>query len=185
MRLQTRRAARGMVAGMNAAIAPALALTAALLRLAGWLHGEGYRFTTVTPATHARVNARPGAELARSLRDVFGWSRPFAPSLLPPELRDALHAAELLHPARDGLLRSGVRFSSLGGQLFAHSAYPTCEEDAVFFGPDTYRFVHLIEQELRREPLTPARRILDVGCGAGPGGIMAKLASAADRLVHH
>jgi methylase of polypeptide subunit release factors len=168
-----------MVEGMHADAAPALPLTCALRQLAGWLQGEGYCFTTVTPATHARVNARPGAQVALSLRDVFGWSQPFAPSLLPLEWRDALQAAGLLHPAHDGLLRSGVRFSSLGGHLFAHSAYPTAEEDAVFFGPDTYRFVRLIEQELQRDPMPPAGRILDVGCGAGPGGIMAKLASSA------
>ena len=44
----------------------------ALLRLAAAVRDTGYRFVTVTPATHARVNARPGNEWAHGLRDVFG-----------------------------------------------------------------------------------------------------------------
>jgi methylase of polypeptide subunit release factors len=72
-----------------------------------------------------------------------------------------------------GLFRSKVRFSSLGRMLFAHSAYPTSGADAVFFGPDTYRFAALIENTLRHHPLKEGARILDVGCGAGPGGLIA------------
>jgi methylase of polypeptide subunit release factors len=161
------------------------ALTDSLLRLAGWLQGEGYRFTTVTPATHARVLARAPDAAAVDLRDVFGWSRPFAPSLLPATALDALRAGDLLQAADGGQVRSAVRFATLDGQLFAHSAYPTTEENAVFFGPDTVRFVDLVASELRCRPLPAAGRILDVGCGAGPGGIMAARASvgAAPRLV--
>lgn len=167
-----------MVGAMNAPADPGLVLSSSLLRLAGWLQGEGYAFSTVTPATHERVNARVEARHARTLRDVFGWSRPFPASLLPDAATDPLRAAGLLLPAGGGLLRSAVRFSTLRGQLFAHSAYPTVEEDAVFFGPDTCRFVALIEQELQREPLRPGARILDVGCGSGAGGILAALAAS-------
>jgi SAM-dependent methyltransferase len=163
---------------MNVPASPDRVLTEPLLRLGRWLHGEGYRFITPTPATHARVNARPGLQEARSLRDAFGWSRPFAPGLLPPELRAAMDSAGLLHAAGGGLLRSAVRFSSIGAQLFAHSAYPTTEPDAVFFGPDTYRFVQLAQQELQRQALPQGGRILDVGCGSGAGGIMAAVAAA-------
>lgn len=163
---------------MNAPASTEQVLTETLLRIARWLHGEGYRFTTPTPATHARVNGRPDVGAARTLRDAFGWSRPFAPGLLPPAIHDAMAAAALLRPVDGGLLRSAVRFSSIGGQLFAHSAYPTAEPDAVFFGPDTYRFVQLAEHELQRIPLPAGGRILDVGCGSGAGGIMAALAAA-------
>ncbi|RYY94227.1 MAG: SAM-dependent methyltransferase, partial [Comamonadaceae bacterium] len=169
----------------NHAGATGPALPQALQRLAGWLQEQGYAFTTVTPATHARVNARPGADAARSLRDVFGWSRPFAPSLLPAQALQWLRAADLLEDTGAGLLRSRVRFSTLDRQLFAHSAYPTSGADAVFFGPDTHRFVHLVLQELERQPLPRNGVVLDVACGAGPGGIMAARAAAAQqpRLV--
>jgi methylase of polypeptide subunit release factors len=155
-----------------------------LQQLAGWLRAEGYRFTTVTPATHARVLARD-TRAARDLRDVFGWSRPFAAGLLPASALDALRSAGLLEPAGSGLLRSAVRFSSLGAQLYAHDAYPTRAPDAVFFGPDTYRFVQLIERELATASLPHGGRILDVGCGSGAGGIAATLArrDAQPRLV--
>lgn len=158
---------------MNAPTASELLVTSALLRTAEWLQSEGYHFTTVTPATHARVNARPGAAQASDLRGVFGWSRPFEPGLLPAPVRDALQQAGLLHAADARLLRSAVRFSSLDQQLFAHSAHPTVEADAVFLGPDTYRFVALVQEELRRQPLPGRPTILDMGCGAGVGGIMA------------
>lgn len=162
-----------MLAAMNPPAGPDLALTSSLLRLLQWLQGEGYAFTTVGPATHARVNGRAGAALARNLRDVFGWSRAFSPSLLPQEPTDALRAAGSLVPAGEGLLRSAVRVSTLHGRLFAHSAYPTTQPDAVFFGPDTYRFADLITQELQQQELALHPRILDVGCGSGAGAIVA------------
>ncbi len=153
-------------------------LTAALSRVAAWLQEQRYAFTTVTPATHARVNARPSAQVARTLRDVFGWSRPFPPELLPASVLDTLRQADLVQPAEHGLLRSAVRFSTLSGRLFAHSAYPTEQADAIFFGPDTYRFARLVEEELGREPLPRDARILDLGCGSGAGGIVAAMAQA-------
>jgi methylase of polypeptide subunit release factors len=163
---------------MNAPVEHEPAVTKALVSLGRWLRSSGYAFTTVTPATQARVNARPDARHAHDLRDVFGWSRPFAPSLLPPDMLETLHQAGLAAQAEAGLLRSRVRFSSLHGQLYAHSAYPTTDEDAVFFGPDTVRFVDLIRAELERQPLGRGARIVDMGCGAGPGGLAAAEAAA-------
>ena len=58
----------------------------ALVELGRHLRETGYRFVTPTPETHRRVNARPGNEEARSLRDVLGWSRPFRRALLPSTL---------------------------------------------------------------------------------------------------
>ena len=49
-----------------------------------------------------------------------------------------------------------------------HSAYPTEAADAVFFGPDTYRFAQAIEAGLPRR----VRRAVDIGCGAGPGAVL-------------
>lgn len=158
-----------------------LPLYDALVLLGRWLQAADYQFTTVTPATHARVNARSDADMASALRDVFGWSRQFHASLLPVEALDWLSGAGLLEQGGERL-RSRVRFSTLGGQFYAHSAYPTLEADSVFFGPDSYRFVSLIEAELGRQPLRPGGRILDIGCGAGPGGIAAALASLDSEL---
>ena len=78
--------------------------TDALLALGRWLQSRDCRFTTVTPATHARVNARAGTARALTLRDIFGWSRPFDPKLLDDQVLDWLHQGDLLGPAPDGQL---------------------------------------------------------------------------------
>jgi methylase of polypeptide subunit release factors len=146
----------------------------ALVSIGRALREAGYSFTTITPASHRRVNARPGADVARSLRDVFGWSRPFEPTLLPKPLLSLLEAAEAVE-RKGPLLRSLVRFSTLGASLYVHSAFPTDAPDAVFFGPDTYRFLAFL-----RPHIGPARRVVDIGCGAGPGGLA--FAGAAERV---
>ncbi len=139
----------------------------ALLALGRLLAARGYRFTTVTPSTQRRVNGRPGNASAADLRGVFGWSRPFERSLLDSELLTAMQNAGVLDEGDDGL-RATVRVSSLGDRLYFHSAYPTDDDDAVFFGPDTSRFVSAIA---RHGFARPPSRIVDVGCGAGPGAI--------------
>ena len=144
----------------------------ALLALGNALRDTGYRFTTVTPETHRRVHARAvaaGRERARDLRDVFGWTRPFEANLLPPPLLALARQADILHEEPRGLV-SRVRFSTRGEQIFVHSAYPTDATDAVFFGPDTYRFCDLIAAEVAGQRF---RRVVDVGCGSGAGGIVA------------
>ncbi|WP_238995166.1 methyltransferase [Sphingomonas solaris] len=144
----------------------------ALRDLLARLESSGYDFVTPTPATHARILARPGRQVARDLRDVFGWSLPFAPALLPPQLIAALEAAGAveLHPAG---LKASLRVSRVGGTLFLHSAYPTEHRDAVFLGPDTYRFADFIRTRLEWTP--EPTRIVDIGTGAGVGGVIAGL----------
>lgn len=142
----------------------------ALLQLGRRLRADGYRFTCVTPATHALVNARPGAEKACTARDVFGWSRPFAASLLSADELAQLEAAGVVKPHRD-LLASTVRWSTLDGLMLVHSAYPTEASDAVFFGPDSYRFAQVIQDHLQRTP-TPITRAVDIGCGTGVGALV-------------
>lgn len=142
---------------------------AALATLLSDLRRQDYRFVPPTPATHARVVGRPDKRQARSLRDVFGWSLPFAPDLLPHAMLDALHAADAFEVKGD-LLRSRVRVASLDTHLFLHSAYPTSSEHSVFFGPDSYRFVEFVRAELSG---VQARRLVDIGTGSGVGGLMA------------
>lgn len=142
---------------------------AALIQLGHALKDCGYRFTTVTPATHSRINGRPGNEWACNLEGIFGWSRPFPSSLLSNEMFELMHTAEVIVPHANGW-RSLLRVSSLKNDLFFHSAYPTLEPNAVFFGPDTYRFVAAIERQIAIAPM-PVYRAADIGCGAGPGAI--------------
>ena len=151
-----------------------------LFRLGRVLQDRGYRFTTGSPATHARVNARPENEWARSIEDVFGWSRPFRAGVLPAGLVELLQATGALREHGEGW-RSAIRASTLDGVLFFHSAYPTTESDAVFFGPDTYRFAAAIERHLAAGQ--PVRRAVDIGCGAGPGAVLVARARPSAEVV--
>lgn len=151
------------------AAATSPARDAALLSLGHALQERGYRFDTVTPATQARVNARPGNAWARRVEDVFGWSRPFAADVLPGGWLEAMREAGVVEPF-DGGWRSTVRASTLDDRLFLHSAWPTTAPDAVFFGPDSVRFVAAIERHLAHRE-GPVRSAVDVGSGAGPGAI--------------
>ena len=141
----------------------------ALLSLGNSLRQAGYRFMTVTPSTHRRINCRPGNERATDLRGIFGWSRPFAPDLLPPRMLALMREAAIVKE-EGNLLRSALRVSTLGGQLLFHSAYPTSEDDAVFFGPDTYRFVGTMERAFPWLGSGPTRAV-DIGCGGGAAAI--------------
>jgi methylase of polypeptide subunit release factors len=141
----------------------------ALLALGAALRARKYQFTTVTPATQARVLARPSAPEHATLRDIFGWSRPFTAAAIDDELLACMRAAGVLEE-QNGLLRSTVRMSTLAGEWLFHSAYPTTQADAVFFGPDTCRFVRAMEQT-PAPAAEPVRRIVDIGCGSGVGAI--------------
>lgn len=142
-----------------------------LLELARAVEKTGYRFKTITPESHRRVNARLGNEPARDLRGIFGWSRAFDPAILPEDLFALMQAADAAAAERE-LWRSRVRFSTIDNLLFLHSAFPTDTADAVFFGPDTYRFVTAIREELIRGTLSAWHRAADIGCGSGAAGIL-------------
>lgn len=144
----------------------------ALLALLDHLRDRAYRFVTPTPATHARrlANAAPGR--ANDLRDVFGWSMAFDRDVIDATLLRDLVAAGIVADTTDGF-RSCVRVSSLGDDLLLHSAFPTDDHDAVFFGPDSYRFAMLIRRELARRPMAAGASLVDMGAGAGAGAIAA------------
>jgi len=153
----------------------------AVLRLVA---GTGYRFIATTPVTHERTIARSQGRIGTTLRDIFGWNLPFPNASVAAPLLDAMAKAGILEQSgRGDLLRSTVRIATIDDDLFVHSAYPTTDRSAVFFGPDTYRFARFIRHGLDR-PLSPSRadampgpiaslRVLDVGCGSGAGGIVA------------
>jgi methylase of polypeptide subunit release factors len=143
-----------------------------LLELLRYLDAQDYAFVTPTPATHARVVARPGRRLADGLTDIFGWSLPFERGALDPAAFALLEAAgqiERLGP----LFKSRLRVSTIDAVLFLHSAFPTDGKDAVFLGPDSYRFANLIDDELAGWRASFGARLVDIGTGAGVGAIVA------------
>lgn len=142
----------------------------ALVELLGRLKALHYDFTTVTPATHQRVVSRPEKQQARDLRDVFGWSLPFTPDLLPSGLFPLLERAEILIPEATGF-KSAVRVARIDNHLFIHSAFPTDQPDSVFLGPDTYRFVRFVKAHLKGGGRV--ERLVDMGAGTGAGAICA------------
>jgi methylase of polypeptide subunit release factors len=145
---------------------------------------QGYRFTTVTPTTHQRTLLRK--TLATNLHEIFGWNLYFSPDMLSPMLRKLMIDANIVE-TKGNYWRSKLRISSLGHDLFLHSAFPTLEQDAIFFGPDTYRFANFIRHSLeknqpgKRNQFQKPLRILDIGCGTGAGGIAAVRALLPDQ----
>jgi len=161
---------------------PTIREDAALLDLLRSLQARGYRFVAPTPATHARVLKRLDRRRGRSLRDVLGWSLPFEAEAIPPDLLALLQRADAIVRTDDGL-KSRVRVSSRDERLFLHSAYPTESEDAVFFGPDSYRFADLLEREIPALGRLPPGAVVDVCAGVGVGALTAASLLPGRRLV--
>ena len=165
-----------------------------LARLLSELASSNYSFITPLPLTHQRVVAyrvreaqKPRQSLQSSqppstLRDIFGWGLQFEASSVRPDLLRLMEDIGILRCHGD-LFSSTVRVSSVDDDLFVHSAYPTTQDNAVFFGPDTYRFSRFIQQgiELTHSWRIGAgrvhggmpQRVLDIGCGSGIGGVVA------------
>jgi methylase of polypeptide subunit release factors len=143
----------------------------ALLFVGQYLRRAGYRFITPTPLTVQRVGGRAPREEG-TFRDIFGWNRQFSPESLPVQLLDYLQAADAVL-FEEGKYRTKIRFATIGAQIFVHSGFPTAAADAVFFGPDTYRFARSIDAAvLALQGYAPAV-IVDIGSGTGAGGIHA------------
>ena len=142
-----------------------------LVALGRQLKHDGYQFITPTPASHAIV-LRRDRRSSDILRDTFGWNRGCAEGDLPAPYRSFVSEPGLFD-ASEGRLRAQVRFSTLEGLLLAHSGFPTVQANAVFFGPDTYRFCRAIRMLQDRVPSFQPRRIIDVGAGSGAGGLYA------------
>lgn len=142
-----------------------------LARLGEALREANYEFVTPTNATLRRVNGRQPDAKACNATDIFGWGRPM----------DGAHGAEatpwLARVIETGMARqeqgawhTPLRAATLGSHLLFHTSGPGSSADAVFFGPDSYRFVHALRCELAARPVHCARA-LDLGCGAGAGAI--------------
>jgi hypothetical protein len=142
------------------------------------LAGAGYDFTTPTPSTCRRKveKAAPGP---RCLRDIFGWSLGFAERDLEPDFLALMQDSDCVVADPAGW-RATVRVSAVHGRLFLHSAFPANQPDAVFLGPDSYRFADLIAAEIGEHPI---RTIFDVGAGAGVGGLTAQQHAPGARVI--
>jgi SAM-dependent methyltransferase len=149
--------------------APLSAADLALVDLLERLDALGYDFVTPTPLTHGRILRRAGKDEAHTLRDIFGWSLPFRRETMRADLLTLLERGGAL-AAEEGRCRSLLRVSRVENLLFLHSAFPTDRPDSVFLGPDSYRFVRFVKAGLAR--IGEARRIVDMGAGAGVGGIV-------------
>ena len=122
-----------------------------LLKLGEALRAANYDFVTPTNATLRRVNARASHVRARDAVDIFGWGRPVG---------DAEHAGPWLSRLREAgaatsdgkQWRTELRAATLGKDLLFHSSGPGAARDAVFFGPDSYRFARAIRCELEARP---------------------------------
>lgn len=135
----------------------------ALFEIGKFLQKSDYRFTTITPESHRRILARQLE--SKNLVDVFGWNREFGLNILPEKISTLVVESGMLTEV-NGRFRSKIRFSTIKDQLFLHSGFPTNEQDSVFFGPDTYRYVRFLRQHV-----TKAKRVVDIGCGSGAGGL--------------
>jgi len=160
---------------MTAALQP-------LLEIGRRLWRDGYRFIAPTPLTYQKVLGRPGE--SGTLRDIFGWNHPFDMEAAPADYRALLQEGDLLSPLEDGRARCRVRFSTLDDLLLAHSGFPTTQPDAVFFGPDTYRFARELKRIAALDPVFAPRSAVDVGAGTGAGGfVVTKLFASLKTVV--
>lgn len=157
------------------------ALQLALLQLLHEVDQIGYDFIAPTPASQARVMARPDRQVGQTLMDLLGWSLPCVADSVPSAIIDSLERADMLERQADGLVKAHIRVSRVFGNLFIHSPFPTTERDAVFLGPDSHRFADFILRSLADLPPNP--RVLDYGTGAGVGGITAASVRVGTRLT--
>lgn len=146
---------------------------AGVIALGRYLQSRHYRFTTVTPTTHALYLKRH--RTGHSLRDVFGWNLPFKPEVLRDDELQIFGDAGVMTEVRSGAtdshcLRSKIRYSTADQLLLMHSGYPTREVESVFLGPDTYRFLSFLQRHLAA--IRTCRRILDVGTGSGAAALV-------------
>lgn len=149
--------------------------------LLAYLQIQDYRFITISPASHEKVNSRPGDAIANDLAGIFGWNRSFSIEIVDDFISDLIQSADIAIKVKNGW-KSRYRVSSINQQLFLHSAYPTLGIDAVFFGPDTYRFANAIQHYLVSNQ-QPIHRAVDIGTGSGVGAVLLALALPESEII--
>ena len=151
-----------------------------IVRIGACLKDEKYTFRTITPNSHARIVDRyKGSTIDKGskdlLREFFGWNLTLTPPVDDaPALRgiSSLMKESKLIVGEQGGVKSTLRFSTFDDAssfplIFAHSSFPTVESDAIFFGPDTYRFFNFIRKatQLYFKPQSAHKllRVVDIG----------------------
>ncbi|MCK4089605.1 class I SAM-dependent methyltransferase [Acinetobacter radioresistens] len=140
----------------------------ALLDLLEHLKANAYQFISVTPETHSRVLRH--AAVGETLADIFGWNRWFYAADLKAPLFELLKYHDLLEQ-QEQLFRCKFRVSSLNDEIFIHSSYPTTSQNAVFLGPDTYRFNLHLDCFLKQQQFSVSS-ILEMGSGTAATAIL-------------
>ena len=135
-----------------------------------YLKTLNYRFTTISPVSHEKINIRPENAIAKDLAGIFGWNRTFNKDVLEATLFYLMQSAKILTKVNNGW-KSQLRVSSIKDHLFLHSAHPTIGNEAVFLGPDTYRFANAIHQFLSTNNQAIVRAV-DIGTGSGVGALL-------------
>ncbi|KAK4998328.1 hypothetical protein LTR66_002416 [Elasticomyces elasticus] len=160
----------------------------AFLALAAHLAQQGYTFVCPTPESQARVVQQRSGEHCTTLADFFGWSLPADEktliTLLPLALLDQLRVASIVTAERDGLSKANFRLSNFylphigdsetvrrNSLYYIHSAFPTKDDDAVFFGPDTYFFLDFLDRASSHLSRKTPTTVVDLCCGSGAGAI--------------
>ena len=138
--------------------------------LLAYLKVQNYRFTTISPASHEKINNRAENAIANDLAGIFGWNRSFNADVVEASLFDLMQSAKIVTQVENSW-KSLLRVASLKEQLFLHSAYPTTGNEAVFFGPDTYRFANAIQHFLITNNQSIYRAV-DIGTGSGAGAVL-------------
>ncbi|RMZ68883.1 modification methylase [Pyrenophora seminiperda CCB06] len=145
-----------------------------------------YHFVCPSPETQGRVvnkrRSNISTEDAQNAYDFFGWNlactREALRSIVPDDVFESLHKASIITKCDDGTYRSTIRISDfyLPGPepdadplYYVHSSFPA-SSDSVFFGPDTYLFVSLLQATASYLPKAPVS-IIDVCSGSGAGAI--------------
>ncbi|MDB5712693.1 MAG: hypothetical protein JWO15_90 [Sphingomonadales bacterium] len=154
----------------------------ALGELLQYLSSQDYDFITPTPVTQEIVTNRHKGKTRTGLADVLGWNLPFVPGTIDTRVEALLRRANAVDEG-PGHCRACIRVARLHDHVFLHSGFPTSDGDAVFFGPDSYRFADLIERELNDLRLPDDALIVDIGTGSGVGAVIAAGIQPAARIA--
>lgn len=149
-----------------------------LMKLGEYLRDNGYFFTPITPAARARVLDRPHTGFSSDgiLREFFGWGRMVPLEMVPSPILLWLNSADMLELSEDGQrVRSRIRATTLGTDIYLHSTDPLVESDGVYLSPDVHQYIKFL-----KDHVVSAHHVVELNCGTGAGGL--SLAERAEKI---